>query len=211
MQRADLQAQLDHGIAALGLDLPAQARTCLLDYVDLLARWNAAYNLTAVRDRPAMVTRHLLDSLAVAPHVRGDSLADIGSGAGLPGLVLAIVAPRRRVTLIDTNGKKCRFQREAVRVLGLDNVEVVQARVEDHRGRYDCVIARAFASLADMLAMGGHLLADDGRWLAMKGRHPDAELAALPAGFRLESEHVLHVPGLDGERHLLVLARTGAA
>lgn len=211
MQRASLQRQLDDGIAALGQDLPADARARLLDYVELLVRWNAAYNLTAVRDPQQMVTRHLLDSLAVAPYVRGATLADLGSGAGLPGLVLAIAAPQRRVTLVDTNGKKCRFQREAVRSLQLDNVEVIHARVEDVHGSFDCVTARAFASLADMLTWGGHLLAVHGCWLAMKGRRPDAELDALPPGFRLESEHVLHVPGLDAERHLLVLARSEAA
>jgi 16S rRNA (guanine527-N7)-methyltransferase len=211
MQRASLLRQLDDGIAALGQDLPGAARARLIDYLELLLRWNAAYNLTAVRDPHAMVTRHLLDSLAVAPYVRGATLADIGSGAGLPGLVLAIAAPQRRVTLIDTNGKKCRFQREAVRVLELDNVEVLHARVEDLEGTYDCIVARAFATLADMLALGGHLLAPDGRWLAMKGRRPDDELDRLPPGFRLESEHALKVPGLDAERHLLVLARSEAA
>lgn len=211
MQRAALQRQLDDGIAALGQDLPADARSRLIDFIELLMRWNAAYNLTAVRDPRDMVTRHLLDSLAIAPHVRGATLADIGSGAGLPGLVLAIAAPQRRVTLIDTNGKKCRFQREAVRHLGLDNVEVIHGRVENVRGSYECITARAFASLADMLSWAGHLLAPNGCWLAMKGRRPDDELVALPPGFRLASEHVLHVPGLDAERHLLVLARSGAA
>ena len=211
MQRAPLQRQLDDGIAALGQDLPADARSRLIDYIELLVRWNAAYNLTAVRDPGDMVTRHLLDSLAIAPHVRGTTLADIGSGAGLPGLVLAIAAPQRKVALIDTNGKKCRFQREAVRSLELDNVEVIHGRVEDVRGSYDCITARAFASLADMLSWAGHLLAPAGCWLAMKGRRPDEELTALPPGFLLESEHVLHVPGLDAERHLLVLARSGAA
>jgi 16S rRNA (guanine527-N7)-methyltransferase len=211
MQRAALQRQLDEGIAALGQELPAEARTLLIDYIELLVRWNAAYNLTAVREPQEMVTRHLLDSLAIAPYVRGATLADIGSGAGLPGLVLAIAAPQRQVTLIDTNGKKCRFQREAVRSLGLDNVEVIHGRVEDVQGTFECITARAFASLADMLSWGGHLLAPTGCWLAMKGRRPDEELAALPTGFRLESEHALHVPGLDAERHLLILARSGAA
>ena len=211
MQRDPLQRQLDDGIAALGLDLPAGARTRLIDYIELLARWNAAYNLTAVRDPHDMVTRHLLDSLAIAPHVRGTNLDDIGSGAGLPGLVLAIAAPQRTVALIDTNGKKCRFQREAVRRLDLDNVEVIHGRVEDVRGSYDCITARAFASLADMLDWGGHLLAADGCWLAMKGRRPDEELATLPPGFRIQDQHELKVPGLDAERHLLVLTRSGAA
>lgn len=211
MHRDLLQSRLDAGIDALGLDLPSGASVRLIDYLELLRRWNAAYNLTAVRDPGQMVTRHLLDSLAIAPHVTGANLADLGSGAGLPGIVLAIAAPQRTVTLVDTNGKKARFQREAVRALQLDNVEVVHARVQDVEGDFDCITARAFASLADMLAWGGHLLADRGRWLAMKGQRPDAELAALPPGFRLQGEHALRVPGLDAERRLLVLARTGAA
>ncbi|KGI76698.1 16S rRNA (guanine(527)-N(7))-methyltransferase RsmG [Oleiagrimonas soli] len=210
MSRAALQTRLDQGLAALGQTLSDDVRAQLIDYVALLARWNASYNLTAVRDPLEMVTRHLLDSLSIVPYVEGATLADVGSGAGLPGLVLAIVAPQRAVTLIDTNGKKSRFQREAVRSLRLDNVEVIHARVEQVEGTFDCVTARAFASLADMLTWGGHLLAADGRWLAMKGRRPDDELAALPDGFRLEREHEVPVPGLDAERRLLVLTRTGA-
>ncbi|HET7358878.1 MAG TPA: 16S rRNA (guanine(527)-N(7))-methyltransferase RsmG [Rhodanobacteraceae bacterium] len=211
MGREALHLPLRDGIAALGLELPAGAQARLLDYLELLQRWNRAYNLTAVRDPAQMVSRHLLDSLAIAPFVAGATLADLGSGAGLPGIPLAIATPARAVTLVDTNGKKARFLREAVRSLALDNVTVVQARVEDLDGRFDCITARAFASLADMLAWGGHLLAGGGRWLAMKGRWPDDELAALPPGFRLEASHVLAVPGLDAERHLLVLRRTGLA
>ncbi len=207
IERDTLRTQLLDGIAALGLTLPADAPARLLDYLALLQRWNGAYNLTAVRDPAQMVTRHLLDSLAIAPFVQGDTLADLGSGAGLPGIPLAIAAPQRTVTLVDTNGKKARFLREAARTLDLANVRVAQQRVEDVTGRFDCITARAFASLADMLAWGGHLLADNGRWLAMKGRYPDDELAALPPGFRLRSAHRLQVPGLDAERHLLTLAR----
>ncbi|MDA3913907.1 16S rRNA (guanine(527)-N(7))-methyltransferase RsmG [Oleiagrimonas sp.] len=211
MHHKHLQTRLDSGIATLGLDLPREAPQRLLDYLQLLQRWNGAYNLTAVRDPEQMVTRHLLDSLSVVPYVRGTRLADLGSGAGLPGIVLAIAMPDLGVTLVDTNGKKARFQREVVRALKLDNVRVVHGRVEDIDGDFDCITARAFASLPDMLAWGGHLLAGDGRWLAMKGRRPDDELNALPPDFRLLEEHPLVVPGLDAERHLLVLARTGAA
>ena len=209
--RAALRHRLEQGIAALGLDLPAAAVPRLLDYVDLLVRWNAAYNLTAVRDPAEMVTRHLLDSLAILPYVDGVTLADLGTGPGLPGLVLAIAAPGRAITLVDSNGKKVRFLREAIRALKLEGVQAVQSRVEDVPGTFDCVTARAFATLADMLGWGGHLLAPGGRWLAMKGRRPDDELAALPDGFALASMHALAVPGLEGERHLAVLRRTGAA
>lgn len=205
--RDALQAQLEQGIAALGLTLPAEAVPRLLDYLALLERWNAAYNLTAVRDPAEMVTRHLLDSLAVLPFVHGRTLADLGTGPGLPGIVLAIAAPGREVLLVDSNGKKVRFLREAIRALKLEGVRAEQSRVEDVAGQFDCVTARAFASLADMLAWGGHLLAPDGTWLAMKGKQPQDELPGIPDGFVVRATHELHVPGLPAERHLLVLGR----
>jgi 16S rRNA (guanine527-N7)-methyltransferase len=142
--------------------------------------------------------------------VTGDTLADLGSGAGLPGIPLAIAAPERRVTLVDSNGKKARFLREAVRKLALAKVRVAETRVENVEGTFDCITARAFASLGDMLAWGGHLLAPDGRWLALKGRFPDDELAALPAAFEVEKTIELNVPGLAAERHLVILRRTRA-
>ena len=205
--RDALQARLEHGVAALGLSLPAQALSRLLDYQALLERWNAAYNLTAVRDPAQMVTRHLLDSLAILPHVQGATLADLGTGPGLPGIVLAIAAPGREMLLVDSNGKKVRFLREAIRTLKLDGVRAVQSRVEDVQGQFDCVTTRAFASLADMLGWGGHLLAPDGIWLAMKGKRLDDELPGVPPAFEVRSMHALDVPGLDAERHLLVLGR----
>ncbi|HEX7338377.1 MAG TPA: 16S rRNA (guanine(527)-N(7))-methyltransferase RsmG [Rhodanobacteraceae bacterium] len=208
--RPALERQLEDGVRALGLSLPDGATARLIDYLQLLAQWNRTYNLTAVRDPAAMVTRHLLDSLALLPHVTGTSAADLGSGAGLPGLVLAIADPARRWLLVDSNGKKARFLRAAVRELGLGHVDVAQERVEAVDGTFDCITARAFASLPDMLAWGGHLLAADGRWLAMKGQHPDGELAALPGGFAVEAEHRLTVPGLDAARHLIILHRHDA-
>ena len=210
-ERSALQRRLEQGIAALGLSLPAEAVPRLLDYQALLARWNATYNLTAVRDPAEMVTRHLLDSLAILPYVTGSTLADLGTGPGLPGIVLAIAAPGRAITLVDSNGKKVRFLREAIRALKLDGVQAVQSRVEDVQGSFDCITARAFASFADMLGWGGHLLAPGGRWLAMKGRRPDDELAGLPPGFVLTAMHALAVPGLEGERHLAVIERAGAS
>ena len=209
--RDSLRQRLVAGVAALQLELPVGTIERLLDYLDLLDRWNATYNLSAVRDRSAMVTRHLLDSLSVATFVRGRTLADLGTGAGLPGIPLAILAPERAVTLVDSNGKKTRFLRAAVRELGLANVSVVEARVERAPGSYDCITARAFTSLAEMLTLGGHLLAADGLWLAMKGRDPGDEIAALPAGFRIESIQPLAVPGLDAERCVVVIRRSGAA
>lgn len=205
--RDALQARLEQGIATLGLSLPPEAVPRLLDYQALLQRWNAAYNLTAVRDPDEMITRHLLDSLAILPYVQGRTLADLGTGPGLPGIVLAIAAPGRQILLVDSNGKKVRFLREAIRSLKLEGVRAEQSRVEDVEGQFDCVTARAFASLADMLGWGGHLLAPDGIWLAMKGKLPDDELPGIPPGFALRSTHELTVPGLPAERHLLVLAR----
>ncbi len=206
--RDALQAQLEQGIAALGLKLPSAAVPRLLAYQALLERWNTAYNLTAVRDPAGMITRHLLDSLAILPYVQGDHLADLGTGPGLPGVVLAIAAPGREIVLVDSNGKKVRFLREAIRALKLEGVRVEQARVEGVEGQFDCVTTRAFASLADMLGWGGHLLAPDGLWLAMKGKRPDDELPGIPDGFEVRATHELTVPGLVAERHLLVLGRS---
>ena len=206
-ERERLRRRLDDGLAALDLDLSDAVRDRLIAYVELLARWNAAYNLTAVRDPGEMVARHLLDSLAIAPHVTGTTLADLGSGAGLPGIPLALVAPERQVTLVDSNGKKARFLREAVRALKLANVRVIEGRVQDVPGQFDCVTARAFATLADMLDWAGGLLADGGSWLAMKGKVDEAEIAAVPAGFRVERIVALQVPATVGERHLIVVRK----
>ncbi len=209
-ERDPLRQRLCAGLAALQLDLPADAIAQLLAYVTLLDRWNATYNLSAVRDPLEMITRHLLDSLAIVPYVRGDTLADLGTGAGLPGIVLAIIAPARKVSLVDSNGKKTRFLREAVRELALSNVSVVESRVEAVPGTFDCITARAFASLADMLGWGGSLLAPDGVWLALKGRFPQDELAEVPSGFHVDAVIPLRVPGLDAERHVVVIKRVRA-
>ncbi|MFZ0870516.1 MAG: 16S rRNA (guanine(527)-N(7))-methyltransferase RsmG [Rhodanobacter sp.] len=209
--RDALQARLEQGIAELGLTVPAEAVPRLLDYQALLERWNAAYNLTAVRDPAEMITRHLLDSLAILPYVQGATLADLGTGPGLPGIPLAIVAPGREILLVDSNGKKVRFLREAIRALKLEGVRAVQSRVEDVQGQFDCITARAFASLADMLGWGGHLLAPGGIWLAMKGKRPDDELPGMPIGFEVRAFHELAVPGLAAERSLLVIGHRTVA
>lgn len=208
METASLAHELANGLSAMRLELPAGAHEKLLAYLDLLAKWNRAYNLTAVRDPEEMVSRHLLDSLAVLPFVHGKSLADLGSGAGLPGIPLAIARPDVAVTLVESNGKKARFLREAIRSLPLSNVTVAQARVQDTAGAFDTVTARAFASLPDMLAWGEHLLAPDGCWLALKGRADPVELGAIPNGFRVVTVRELRVPDTDGERCVIELART---
>jgi 16S rRNA (guanine527-N7)-methyltransferase len=208
--RAKLYARLTSGLAELGLAPGVAACERLLDYLDLLARWNATFNLTAVREPNEMVTRHLLDSLSIARLVRGDTLADLGTGAGLPGIPLAILAPERQHTLIDSNGKKARFLREAVRTLELRNVRVEHARVEDARGKYDCITARAFASLAAMLRLGGHLLAADGVWLALKGLLGEDEIRDLPPGFAIAQVQALQVPGLGAARQVAIIHKTRA-
>lgn len=205
--RAPLQQQLGRGIAGLRLELPSDAIARLLDYLDLLIRWNGTYNLTAVRGPEEMVTRHLLDSLAVLPWLQGATLADLGSGAGLPGIPLAVARPSMQVTLVDSHGKKARFLREAARSLPLPNVRVEQVRVEDLQGEYDLVTTRAFASLGDMLRRGGHALSGNGIWLALKGRIEPVELDDLPSGFRIADVHALDVPGLDAQRHVIEIRR----
>jgi 16S rRNA (guanine527-N7)-methyltransferase len=203
----DLLPALESGLDELGL--PRALAPRLLDYLALLARWNQAYNLTAIRDPREMLVKHLLDSLAVAPHVHDERLADLGTGPGLPGIPLAIARPGLQVALVESNGKKARFLREAVRALGLGNARVLESRAEavDEPGGFDVVTARALDRLAGILAVGGHLLAPGGRVLAMKGLRPDEEIAELPAGWRVRAVHALHVPGLAAERHLVEVTR----
>ena len=203
-----LQVRLDAGLEQMGLTLDAAATAALLRYVAGLVKWNQAYNLTAVREPEQMVIKHLLDSLSILPHAGSGSLIDVGTGAGLPGLVLAIVQPQRAVTLLDSNGKKTRFLKQMAAELGLANVSVAQARAEAFAGQFDRVTSRAFASLADMVNWCAHLLAPEGRFLAMKGQLPAAEIAALPAGYRVEAVHSLRVPFLDEERHLVCISRS---
>lgn len=206
MNSDPLRTRLVHGLAALGLPLPAPERERLLTYVRLLARWNSAYNLTAVRDPLEMVTRHLLDSLVIVPHLHGARVLDVGTGPGLPGIPLAVARPELAFTLLDANAKKTRFVVQAVGELVLKNVEVVQSRVENYRPSqvFDTVVSRAFASIADMLAHARHLCAPGGRFLAMKGAYPEEELEALPAGYDYQVVP-LTVPGLDAARHVVIV------
>ncbi|MET0289139.1 MAG: 16S rRNA (guanine(527)-N(7))-methyltransferase RsmG [Pseudoxanthomonas sp.] len=204
---AEVRPDLERGLQALGLD--AALVDPLLAYLALLHRWNRTYNLTAVRDPREMVTRHLLDSLSMAGHVSSGRLADLGTGPGLPGIPLAIARPALQVTLVESNGKKARFLREAVRQLGLTNATVAESRAEavPGAGAYDLLTARALDRLAGILAVGGHLLSPTGTLLAMKGVHPDEEIAELPAGWAVMAVHRLTVPGLEGERHLVEVGR----
>ncbi|WP_153147083.1 16S rRNA (guanine(527)-N(7))-methyltransferase RsmG [Dechloromonas sp. H13] len=196
---------LSAGLAGLGLELPADAQQKLLAFRDLLLKWNKTYNLTALRDPEQAVAHHLLDSLAILPHVGAGPLLDVGSGGGLPGIPLAIARPDLVVSMVDTVQKKATFLQQAVIELGLKNVTVHHARVEELAGQYSRITARAFAELAQFVALTRHLLAPDGRWLAMKGVRPDAEIAALPADVAVEAVIPLAVPGLAAERHLIIL------
>ena len=201
---------LHEGARSLGIELDVEQAGRLIAHLDLLDDWNSRMNLTAIRDRPSQLTKHLLDSLSVRPFLRGTRIADVGSGAGFPGIPLAIVEPGRHFALIESTGKKCRFLEHVRDTLGLGNVEVVQSRAEAFRPetRFDTVLARAVGPVADLVKNAGALVAGGGRLLAMKGRYPEEELAAKLNGWKLAAVHRLAVPGLDEERHLVELCRS---
>ena len=199
------QTPLAAGLAILGLDLPAAAQGKLLAFRDLLLKWNKTYNLTALRDPQQAVSHHLLDSLAILPHVGPGPLLDVGSGGGLPGIPLAIARPDLTVCMVDAVQKKTTFLQQVVIELGLRNVTVHHARVEEMVGQFAQITSRAFAELTLFVGLTRHLLAPGGRWLAMKGVRPDDEIAALPAGIVVDAIIPLTVPGLDAERHLIIL------
>jgi|TARA_B110000902_G_scaffold266241_2_gene353230 16S rRNA (guanine527-N7)-methyltransferase len=205
----NLSALLEHGVAQLQLVLDSEQKKKLVDYVKLLSHWNKAYNLTAVRDEGEMMVKHILDSLSVVPFFAGrESIIDIGSGAGLPGVPLAICYPMAAITTVDSNGKKTRFMQHVVTHLGLSNITVLNKRAEQLAAekKYDAVTSRAFTSLTDMLAKTNHLLQNKGLFLAMKGVYPTEELSELPTGYKVTAVHELKVPGLAAERHLVAIA-----
>lgn len=206
-----LDKKLQRGLRALDIDLSAEARAKLLQFLDLLARWNRAYNLTAVREIEQMLPRHVLDSLSVLPYIRGLRVLDVGTGAGLPGIPLALALPGVQFVLIDSNAKKLRFVRQAIHDLGLKNVDAVNAPVERYQpdASFSTVIARAVAAIPDMLKHCRHLCAPGGAILAMKGVFPEAELAAIGPEFAVRDVVRLTVPGLDAARHLVILELGG--
>jgi 16S rRNA (guanine527-N7)-methyltransferase len=193
------------GLTALGIVLPEAAQSKLLAFRDLLLKWNRTYNLTALRDPQQAISHHLLDALAILPHVGAGPLLDVGSGGGLPGIPLAIARPDLPVTLVDKVQKKASFLQQAVIELELKSVAVHHARIEEMRGQYAQITSRAFAELARFVSLTHHLLAPGGRWLAMKGALPDGEVRTLPAGSEVAAIIPLAVPGLDAERHLIIL------
>ena len=196
-------------LKAAGISLSDQQKEQLVAYVGLLDKWNKAYNLTSVRDPQQMLVRHILDSIVVAPHLKGERFIDVGTGPGLPGIPLAIVLPQAHFTLLDSLGKRVRFLRQVQHELGLSNITPVQSRVEAFPSEppFDGVISRAFASLQDMVNWCHHLPSEQGQFYALKGVRPDDEIASLPAGFRLVAVEALQVPELDGERHLVIIGR----
>lgn len=212
---SSLSALLDQGLEQLRLDLTDSQRQKLVDYVALLGKWNAVYNLTAIRDPRQMVIQHILDSLAIIPAIsqRGPSIAlDVGSGGGLPGIVMAIALPDWQITLNDIVHKKTAFQSQAKLQLNLPNLSVVTGRVENLQpgaevpGKFDAIVSRAFAELSDFVTLARHLVAENGRIWAMKGIRPDAEIERLPSDAQAISVERLHVPMLDAERHLVEIS-----
>ena len=201
-----LEQELEAGLAQLGLELSAEQIDRLNQYLALLNKWNKTYNLTAVRETERMVAYHVLDSLSALPHIQGVRVLDVGSGGGMPGMLFAIARPDWQLTLIDANHKKTTFLRQAAIELGLNNVEVHCERVEALAApAFDVITSRAFASLADFTEWSAPALAEGAVWLAMKGKRPDDEIAALPPGVEVFHVEQLQVPGLGAERCLLWL------
>ena len=208
MDEARCRTLLADGIRELGLSLGSDQTDKLVHYLNLMVKWNRAYNLTAITDPEAMVRHHLLDSLALVPHLSGNTFVDVGTGAGLPGVPLAVAMPECRFTLLDSNGKRIRFLFQVRTELGLGNILERQARVETFRpdAGFDGVISRAFTSLGEMVAKSGHLLRPGGRFYAMKGQYPEKELRELEKPYNVFTSHRLAVPGLEGQRHLIIIA-----
>ena len=199
--------KLNRLLDSAGITLPENQKQQLVGYVELLHKWNKAYNLTSVRHPDEMLVRHILDSIVVEPHLQGSRFIDVGTGPGLPGIPLAIVRPDSHFTLLDSLGKRVRFLRQVQHELHLENITPVQNRVEEFPAEppFDGVISRAFASMTDMVTWCKHLPAENGRFYALKGQRPDEEIAALPAEFSVEEVIRLQVPELDGERHLVMI------
>ena len=208
------QHELEAGLHQLDLNCSPQQLEKLLQYLELLQRWNKAFNLTAIRDPLQMVRLHLLDSLAINPYIQGlESIIDVGTGPGLPGIPLAILNPEINFTLLDSNGKKTRFLFQAINELKLNNACEVNHRVEAYKANqlFDAVISRAFSSISDMLNHCDHLVSDQGCFLAMKGKKPDSELSQMTKAYKVAEVNEVNVPLINSERHLIKIIKTGGA
>lgn len=204
-----LEGQLAAGLDALGLPLNISQTEKLLQFVELIEKWNRVHNLTAIRDVTKMISHHVLDSLAILPYLSGKRILDVGSGAGLPGIPLAIARDDLDITLIDSNGKKTAFHQQALSQLRISNVHSICARVEEWRADpFDTIVSRAYTELKAFVISSQHLLADNGVFAAMKGAYPDGEIAALPTPSRVLSSQRIEVPGLNAERHLILIAKS---
>ena len=205
-----IREELQRGISSLSLNCNEEMLSSLLAYIDLLKKWNSAYNLLGGNESDSLVSRHILDSLSVDPYLEGNLIADIGAGAGLPGIPLAILNPRKNFVLIDSNGKKTRFMFQAKIQLGLDNISIENSRIEHYQSiqQIDMVTSRAFSTLADSLTMLQPIFSDQCKLLAMKGHYPEEEIARLPDGFELSKTIKLNVPGSKSQRHLIGVMRT---
>ncbi|QEY24961.1 16S rRNA (guanine(527)-N(7))-methyltransferase RsmG [Neisseria animalis] len=201
--------KLQAGIAEMGLDITTEQQSKLLDYVELLKKWNKTYNLTALRDERLIISHHLLDSLTLLPYIgEARTMLDVGSGGGQPGIPAAICRPDVHITLLDANTKKTSFLQQAVIELGLKNVRVISGRVEALQNyQAELITSRAFAELADFVGWTAHLLAEGGRWAAMKGVYPEEEILRLPDFVEVEKTEALSVPQLDAERHMVLLRK----
>ena len=209
MSNSAVIKELREGAGALGLSFADHVFAALDVYLQLLIKWNSSFNLSGISDPGEMVSRHLLDSLAISPYITGNLIADIGTGAGLPGIPLAIANPDKHFILIDSNGKKTRFLFQVKLALKLSNITIENSRIEHYQSnqQIDIVMSRAFSSLSDMAAKSVHLLAQDGFLLAMKGRYPEQEIDELIDGFVVAKVSKLEIPGEDGERHLIEIRR----
>ena len=207
-----LKSSLEKGLCALSIEATPQQVDLLIQYLVLLKKWNKVYNLTAIRDPKEMLVKHLLDSLAIVPHLRGEKFIDVGTGAGLPGIPLAIMCPTKQVDLLDSNSKKTRFLIQAKTELNLVNTQIIYDRVENYQPLelYDGVISRAFASMNDMLHWTTHLLKENGVWWAMKSQKDFEDLVALSGGVKIQEMIELFVPGLEAERMLLKVIKPSA-
>lgn len=204
-----MQTQLSQGLESLGISSSEESsdeiKRQLKAFIDLLYKWNRVYNLTAIRDKQKMVVHHILDSLSVAPFVTGVDVLDVGSGAGLPGVPLALISPKRQFVLIDSNAKKTRFLQQVKAELGLTNLTIETVRVENYQPAktFDTVLSRAFSSISQFLCAAGARCKPSGVIIAMKGEYPEAELQAIPAGYSAKAVLAIHVPFLDAQRHIV--------